>query len=125
VSRVRGPDREGEALVTELRIDLPPELVERLAERAAELVLARLSEEAAGSPWLTVDEAAEYARLSTRTLERLLARGRLRSASVGRRRLLHRDELDRYLQAATREDVAPTTPPRRRRRTLDATGEEA
>jgi excisionase family DNA binding protein len=77
------------------------------------------------SPWLSLDEAADYLRVSPRTLERQLARGRVRSTSIGRRRLLNRDDLDELAKAATREDATPATPPRRRARTLDRDQEEA
>src|SRR5262249_21742176 len=66
------------------------------------------------SPWLAVDEAADYLRVSERTVERRIKRGQLRSTTIGRRRLLHRDDLDALTRAATGEDVAPTTSPRRR-----------
>jgi excisionase family DNA binding protein len=56
-----------------------------------------------GSPWLSLDEAAEYVRLSRRTLEREIAKGCLRASAIGSRRLLHRDELDAYLRAAGEE----------------------
>jgi hypothetical protein len=50
-------------------------------------------------------------RVSERQLQRLVSRGKVRSSTIGRRRLLHREDLDK---AATGEEVAPTTPPRRR-----------
>jgi excisionase family DNA binding protein len=99
---------------------LAPDLVEAIDQLVEERVRATLEAQASngGSPWLSLDEAAEYLRVSPRTLERQLARGRVRSSGIGRRRLLHRDDL-------TREDVAPTTPPRRRTRTLDRDRTEA
>jgi excisionase family DNA binding protein len=48
----------------------------------------------ASSPWLAIDEAAAYLRVSVRTLERRIANGSVRSITLGRRRLLHRDDLD-------------------------------
>jgi excisionase family DNA binding protein len=45
-------------------------------------------------PWLALDEAAAYMRVSERTLERRIKSGRVRSTTIGRRRLLHRDDLD-------------------------------
>jgi excisionase family DNA binding protein len=65
-------------------------------------------------PWLGIDEAAAYLRVSERTLERRIKKGHLRSTTIGRRRLLHRDDLDALAKAAAGEGVAPTTPPRRR-----------
>jgi excisionase family DNA binding protein len=64
--------------------------------------------------WLTVPEAADYLRRSRRTMERLVAAGDVRSSVVAGGRIIRREWLDEY--AATREEVAPTTPPRRRAR---------
>jgi excisionase family DNA binding protein len=106
---------------------LAPELVEAIEQLIAERVL-ELAGDSAGimstSPWLSLDEAADYLRVSPRTLERKLATGRVRSSTIGRRRLLHRDDLDELAKAAPREDVTPATPPRRRARTLDPDLEE-
>lgn len=104
---------------------LSPELVAALEELVDERVSERLGAQDANgngsaSPWLSLDEAADYLRVSPRTLERQLARGRVRSTAIGRRRLVHRDDLDELAKAATREDVTPATPPRRRSRTLDS-----
>lgn len=66
------------------------------------------------SPWLSASEAAEHLRVSERTLQRMARRGRVRSSTIGRRRLYHRDDLDLLARAATGEDVAPTTSPRHR-----------
>lgn len=102
---------------------LAPEVVEAIEELVDERVQARLElleeETGRGSPWLSIEEAADYLRVSPRTLERQLDHGRVRSTSIGRRRLFHRDDLDLLARAATREDVTPATPPRRRPRTLD------
>jgi excisionase family DNA binding protein len=65
------------------------------------------------SPWLSIAESAVYLRVSERKVHRMIKDGRIRSTTIGRRRLLHRDHLDEY--ATTGEEVAPTTPPRRRK----------
>lgn len=91
--------------------------LERLVDERVEAALAE-RDAGNGSPWLTLDEAAEYLRVSPRTLDRLLERGRIRTSAIGRRRLVHRDELEAYMRTATGE-VTPVTQPRRRRRTLD------
>jgi excisionase family DNA binding protein len=101
-------DRElARALLDVLRAD---------AELRDELrgLLASESAREPDSPWLSGREAAEHLRVSERTVQRMTARGRVRSSTVGRRRLYHRDELDALAKAATGEDVAPTTPSRRR-----------
>jgi excisionase family DNA binding protein len=93
-----------ERLPEPISITLSPEAIELIAHRAAELVLQEIgTTNGSGSPWLSLRDAAEYVRLSERTLEREIARGRLRSSTVGRRRLLHRDELDRFARAAGEE----------------------
>ncbi len=85
-----------------LALTLPDEVVDAIAARAAELVLERIgNENGPGSPWLSLPEAAQYLGVSKRQLQRLVARGKVRSTTVGRRRLLHRDDLD---EAATREE---------------------
>jgi excisionase family DNA binding protein len=79
---------------------LGPDLVlalERLVDERVEAVLAGL-EPSNGSPWLSVADAAEYLGVSERSVGRLLERGRIRSTCIGRRRLLHRDDLDQYMR---------------------------
>jgi excisionase family DNA binding protein len=96
-----------------LELTFSPAVLEAIEELVEERVQERLqlfTGVSSSSPWLSVDEAAEYLGVSSRSIERMIAKKRLRSHPVGRRRLLHRDELDK---AATGEDVAPTTPARR------------
>jgi len=93
-------------------------LEELMRELVAEEVARQLAErdtvqDRAVSPWLALEEAAEYLRISERTLERLIEKKRISSTTIGRRRLLHRNELDAF--AAAGEETAPTAPPRRRR----------
>ncbi len=84
-----------------LLASLAPELVAALEE----LIDERLAdagvrgEEGDGSPWLSIAEAAERLRVSERTLERRIAGGRVRSKTIGRRRLLHRDDVDGLAQS--------------------------
>jgi excisionase family DNA binding protein len=79
-----------------LTLTLSAEQLAELARQLAPLVVAELEREASpgGSPWLSVAEAARYLSVSERTIERAIERGRLRSSTLGRRRLLHRDDLD-------------------------------
>lgn len=85
----------------DLRAAFAPELVEALEQLVDERVAAAL--EAArtrqGTPWLTLAEAAEHLRISQRKLNGLLKQGRVHSAYIGRRRLVHRDDLDLFLRA--------------------------
>lgn len=88
-----------------LLASLSPELVDAIEQLVAEGVAVALqSEQSTGSPWLSLDEAAEYLRVSQRTLERRIARGSVRSSPIGRRRLIHRDDLDALARTATREE---------------------
>lgn len=103
---------------------LSPHLLDALEELVNELAVARATGSACDSsaPWLSIDEAADYLRISRRQLERYVKDRRVRSSTLGRRRILHRDDLDAFARAATREDVTPATPPRRRMPTLDTVG---
>ena len=91
-------------------------MVEALEELVSERVRAELAGQSGSdaSPWLPLRGAAAYVGVSERTLERAIASGRLRSATIGRRRLVHRDDLDVYVRGAAGEETAPTAPPRRR-----------
>ena len=53
------------------------------------------------TPWLTTDEAAARLRISTKTLYRLVAEGKLRAARIGGRRSLRflAEWLDAYAES--------------------------
>ena len=76
-------------------LELPDELVDAVAERVAAL----LDERSAGvdDPWFTVPEAAEYMRCKPQRIYDLISQGHLHADRDGRRRLIRRSELDRYL----------------------------
>lgn len=99
-----------ERLAAVLAPDVLAALEELVVERVAELAPATEN----GSPWLGVDAAAGYLGVSRATVERAVARGRLRSSTVGRRRLVHRDDLDDYVRGGAGGDSAnhSTAPPR-------------
>jgi excisionase family DNA binding protein len=86
-----------------LAFQVPDDLVEAIAQRAAELVLERQPGVSDGSPWYSVAAAAVYLGISERQLQRAITKERLVSSTVGRRRLLHRDDLDRFARAAGEE----------------------
>lgn len=77
-------------------IELTDEQVDVIAARAATLVPAA----PAGSPWLTAAEAADWLRCATDRVYDLIALGKLSPRRDGRRVLLHRDDLDAYLEAS-------------------------
>jgi excisionase family DNA binding protein len=76
-----------------LALPLPDELVEAIAQRAAEIVVEELGD---GSPWLTREAAARYLSLPVSRLEK---DKQIPCYREGRRVLYHRDELDAYLRA--------------------------
>lgn len=95
-------------------IELPDEVVEEIARRAAELVLERTEQLAPAapsadvSPWMTIPEAAAYLGCSVGRLYNLRCDGRLARHKDGRRALVARSEIvamvetDRGLSRAER-----------------------
>jgi excisionase family DNA binding protein len=66
-------------------------------ERAANLLAEYLPQPPSTSPYLGVDEAADYLRCSRQRVYDLVHAGRLVPRRDGRRLLFHRDDLDAYL----------------------------
>jgi len=86
-----------------LEFTLPAGLVEAIAERAAAIVLERLRQEAEAPPtMLTVPEAAAFLRAKPQRVYDLLSDGRLTRHKDGRRVLVDRQELERYLYGSRR-----------------------
>jgi excisionase family DNA binding protein len=80
-----------------LSLVLPEEAFERIAERAAAMVLERLpGDGVAASPYVNVVEAAEYLRAKPQRVYDLLSSGRLTRHKDGRRVLILRAELDAH-----------------------------
>lgn len=67
-----------------------------------------------GTPWMSVTEGAEYLRLSPAMLRKLIASGKLEAHGVGRRRLVHRDDLDALVRGGGSGGSASHPRPRRR-----------
>jgi excisionase family DNA binding protein len=92
-----------EMLRARLGAALAPGLVDAIEQLVIETVRAELAAGptagGAASPWLSIGEAAEYLRVSERKLHRLIAGDRVRSTTLGRRRLLHRDDVDALLDS--------------------------
>ena len=84
---------------TAVTFDLPPELLEQIAARAAEVVEDR-SREAVES-WIGVDGAADYLACARQRIYDLVSQGRLECRRDGRRLLFRRSWLDAYLEEAT------------------------
>ncbi len=51
------------------------------------------------SPYLTLTEAAAYARCSKRTIQRHIKAGKLKAHGLGRRPLIEQSELERLLSS--------------------------
>jgi excisionase family DNA binding protein len=86
-----------------LTFTLTDEQLSELARQVAPIVLDGIADRGGPSPWLSLADAAAYLSVSERTLERAVARGGLRSSTLGRRRIFHRDDLDGFARAAGEE----------------------
>jgi excisionase family DNA binding protein len=87
--------------VWQLTVTLPDQLLQRVADRVAERVLARLPAlPAATSPWLDFDAALEYLGFTRNKLYKLTAARAIpfRKKREGQGLLFHRDELDRWVE---------------------------
>ena len=81
---------------------MPEELLQALADRTAELVLARTEAVARlESPWLDFEEAMAYLHFSRDRLYKLTAARAIpfRKKRDGQGLLFHREELDRWVEA--------------------------
>ena len=85
----------------QLSVTLPEELLQTLAELVAARVGERLPTRPV-SPWLDFDGAREYLRFSRDQLYKLTAAKAIpfRKKRGGQGLLFHRDELDRWVEAA-------------------------
>ena len=79
----------------ELRVSLSDEQLAEIAERAAALVAV---DRPPSSPWLNVADAAEHLRCGKDRIYDLIALHKLSPRRDGRRVLLHRDDLDAYIE---------------------------
>jgi excisionase family DNA binding protein len=84
-----------------LALGVPPELVELIAARAAQLVRDQAAATDDASPYLTVDQAAEYLACKPKRIYDLTSQRRLPFVKDGSRTLLRRSDLDAYLEAST------------------------
>jgi excisionase family DNA binding protein len=76
-------------------VELPEELVEAMAQRAAELVLEQAPEEP--DEWLTTQGAADYLKCGRRRIFNLVSEGRIPVHREGARLLFKRSELDAWI----------------------------
>ena len=79
--------------MSELTFTLPPELVEQVAQRVAEILAPRF-ETPGASPYMTVREAAEFRRCKPKRIHNLIGDGRLTRVKDGGRTLVLRAEVE-------------------------------
>ena len=103
-----------------LKLELPAELVESIARRAAEIVLERLGAPPAESEFLTVEEAAELlrcghddeGRVKRQRVYDLLSDGRLERFKDGSRVLVRRADVVAHLRPTPSRTRSATRSPR-------------
>lgn len=81
----------------ELKLILTDDQVSEIARRAAELIA---TDQAPVSPWLNVTDAAEHLRCGKDRIYDLIALRKLSPRRDGRRVLLHREDLDAYVEGS-------------------------
>ncbi len=79
-------------------IELSEAQVERIAERAAALLAARMPSSRDQSPLLTITEAAQLLRCRRQRIDDLLSQGRLTRLKDGSRTLIAREEIEAHLR---------------------------
>lgn len=80
-----------------LDIVLPDELVERIAQRAAALVVEQLDARPTEPEWMTAAETAQWLHVPLQRVRHLTAGGRLPHVKEGNRVLYHRPTLRSHL----------------------------
>lgn len=76
-------------------VALPAEALDAIAVRVAEMLKDAAMD--AGTPWMTLDEAADYLRWPKQRLYKLTAADAIPMRRHGNRILFNRDELDTWL----------------------------
>ncbi|MGE5700864.1 MAG: helix-turn-helix domain-containing protein [Arthrospira platensis] len=95
-----GQDTNGDGgAMIELTVTLTDQQLAEIAQRAAALLSNTTP---TVSPWLNVTDAAERLRCGKDRIYDLIALGKLRPHRDGRRVLLHRDDLDTYIEGRER-----------------------
>jgi len=97
VTPERPATTEGKATVSGFAFELSDEAIAAIAERAAALVLERLTPPTPTSEYLSVDEAADLLRSGRQRVYDLCSSGRLRRYKDGARVLVSRAEIEAHL----------------------------
>jgi Helix-turn-helix domain len=87
-----------------LELSIPPEVVEAIAQRAAQLTRQLELEENPVSPYMTIDEAAEFLRCKAKRIYDLRSSARLTRINEGGRALVLRAEIEALV--VDEDDVA-------------------
>jgi excisionase family DNA binding protein len=82
----------------DLSVVVPPQVLDAIAQRAAEIVGTHTPPEAA--PYMTVEEAAEFLRCGRKRVYDLTSQRRLPYVKDGSRTLLRRVDLIAYLEGS-------------------------
>jgi excisionase family DNA binding protein len=88
-----------------LNLELPAELIEAIAVRAAQLVAETRHEgrdHFTESPYMTIPEAAVFLRCTRQRIDDLLSSRRLTRIKEGRRTLIARAEIESYVTPTAR-----------------------
>lgn len=91
-----------------IRIDLPPEVVDEIVEGVTERVLAKLADDNLAttseppSPYMTIREAAAFLRCSRQRVDDLLSQRKITRFKDGSRTLVSRAEIEEHLRSEAR-----------------------
>jgi excisionase family DNA binding protein len=77
-----------------VQVEIPAEVLEAIAQRAAQLTMQLQLDENPPSPYMTVDEAAEFLRCKGKRIYDLRSSGRLSRFNEGGRALVLRSEIE-------------------------------
>jgi excisionase family DNA binding protein len=83
-----------------LSVDLSPAAIEKIASVVKAEVMQELAIERKTSPYLTVNEAADYLRCSAQRIYDLCCSRKLAPLKDGSRSLFRRDDLDAVLSSS-------------------------
>ena len=87
------------SMAPSVSLSVPPEFVEAVAQHVADLLAEHQT--ADPTPYLTVEEAAEYLRCKPKRVYDLCSQRRIDFCKDGSRTLLRRIDLDAYLENST------------------------
>ena len=95
-------------VTTELAVSLTVVQMNKLVEDAVANALRRTTELNPQAPeWMSVRDASEYSRLAQSTVRQAIRLGRLQSTKVGRRVLITRMALDKFLSGGMTTKLTP------------------